>query len=273
MIFRKINTLLISVVSCLTVQAQTLEKLWETDTILRVPECVYADTLRSVLYVSNIGGQPIQKDEGSVAKITPEGKILAIDWIPGLNAPKGMALSGKELFVAEPAVVVVIDVEAEKVVAKIPVPSAKMLNDVCAAPNGDVYVSDTRGGNIIRIRNRQPEVWVEGLDNPNGVLFANNKLHFVDKGRFYSLEEKEKKLLADDMDESTDGIEQTEDGDFLISCWSGIIYYVKANGEKTTLLDTRAEKINAADIGWDVRKKIMYVPTFWKNKVVAYQLK
>jgi hypothetical protein len=30
--------------------------------------------------------------------------------------------------------------------------------------------------------------------------------------------------------------------------------------------------MNAADIGYDKVKKIVYVPTFWKNSVVAYQL-
>jgi len=47
---------------------------------------------------------------------------------------------------------------------------------------------------------------------------------------------------------------------------------VKINGEKKLLLDTRKEGINTADIGYDKKNKIVYVPTFWKNHVVAYQL-
>ena len=39
------------------------------------------------------------------------------------------------------------------------------------------------------------------------------------------------------------------------------------------ILDTRIDKINAADIGYDSKNKIVYVPTFWKNNVMAYQLK
>jgi len=47
---------------------------------------------------------------------------------------------------------------------------------------------------------------------------------------------------------------------------------VNLKGEKKLLLDTRAQKINAADIGYDKKKKVVYVPTFYKNNVVAYQL-
>jgi len=75
------------------------------------------------------------------------------------------------------------------------------------------------------------------------------------------------------MDESTDGVEQTTDGDFIVSCWNGIVYYVKQNGIKETLFDTRPQKISSADIGYDAQKKIIYVPTFFGKSIVAYQLK
>ncbi|MNY83253.1 hypothetical protein D3C86_2258940 [compost metagenome] len=52
-----------------------------------------------------------------------------------------------------------------------------------------------------------------------------------------------------------------------------MIYYVKADGTTEKLLDTSADKTNSADIGYDPAKKIVYVPTFMKNNVVAYQLK
>ena len=74
------------------------------------------------------------------------------------------------------------------------------------------------------------------------------------------------------MDGGTDGIENVEGKDFLVSCWGGTVWYVKEDGTKTLLLDTREQKINAADIGYDAKNKIVYVPTFWKNSVVAYQL-
>ena len=76
----------------------------------------------------------------------------------------------------------------------------------------------------------------------------------------------------DGMDPSTDGIERVAPNQYLVSCWNGIVYYVVAGAQKITLFDTRSEKINSVDIGYDAKKKIIYVPTFFKNNVVAYQL-
>jgi hypothetical protein len=65
-----------------------------------------------------------------------------------------------------------------------------------------------------------------------------------------------------------------QDGDsFLVTCWEGMIYHAQAGGRATLLLDTRPEKAHAADPGFDPVKRILYVPTFWKNTVVAYQVK
>ena len=75
------------------------------------------------------------------------------------------------------------------------------------------------------------------------------------------------------MESSTDGIEQTKNGDFIVSSWNGMVYYVKADGTKETLLNTTAEQSKTADIGFDAKSNIIYVPTFFKNTVVAYQLK
>jgi hypothetical protein len=75
------------------------------------------------------------------------------------------------------------------------------------------------------------------------------------------------------MDASTDGIERVKENEYVVSCWSGIIYYVKSDGSKQELLDTRSQKINSADIGYDKTNRIVYVPTFFKNSVVAYELK
>jgi hypothetical protein len=58
-----------------------------------------------------------------------------------------------------------------------------------------------------------------------------------------------------------------------VTCWGGVIYYVKDDGSKQTLLDTRDEKINSADLGYDAVNRILYIPTFAKNSVVAYKLK
>jgi hypothetical protein len=63
------------------------------------------------------------------------------------------------------------------------------------------------------------------------------------------------------------------DKEYIASGWAGVIYYINADGTKEILLDSRAEKINTADIAFDAGLRILYVPTFFKNKIVAYKLK
>ena len=69
-----------------------------------------------------------------------------------------------------------------------------------------------------------------------------------------------------------DGIAKTEKGNYVISNWNGEVYLYSPSGEKLKLLDTKSDEINAADIDYAVGKKMLYVPTFYDNRVVAYEL-
>lgn len=252
-----------------------LVKKWETDSVLKVPESVLFDNQNNVLYVTNIDGkEPWEKDgKGSIGKVGTDGKIIAVDWVTGLNAPKGMALYNNKLYAADIDRVVVIDINKGVVVQTIPVDGAQGLNDVTADKKGTVYVSDSRTKKVHRIENGAVTAWVENLQGPNGVLFFENDLYVLDNGGFYKMQ-KNKSLtkIADGMEGGTDGVENVKGKDFIVSCWAGSIWYVKADGTKEHLLDTREQKINSADIGYDAKNRIVYVPTFWKNSVVAYQL-
>jgi hypothetical protein len=68
-----------------------------------------------------------------------------------------------------------------------------------------------------------------------------------------------------------DGLIILEDNVFLASRWQGEIYLVRGN-EQTLVLDTKATESNTADIGFIPGENIVLVPTFFKNKVVAYKL-
>jgi hypothetical protein len=51
-----------------------------------------------------------------------------------------------------------------------------------------------------------------------------------------------------------------------------MVHYVDAEGNATSILDTRADSVNAADIEYIAAKKMLLVPGFFKNKVIAYEL-
>ncbi|MFP5042750.1 SMP-30/gluconolactonase/LRE family protein [Parasediminibacterium sp. JCM 36343] len=256
-------------------QEHSLVKIWETDTLLKTPESVLAYKHCGFLFVSNIDGGAAAKDgKGSVGKVSLDGKIIKTDWVSGLNAPKGMGILGNLLYVADLTEVVVIDIKKEKVIQHIPVDSSTFLNDIAVDKKGIVYVSDTRTGKVHRIENGKATTYLSKLKAPNGLLCVDDILYVLDKGSLLKVtSNKQITSLADGMDASTDGIEMVTTDEFIVSCWAGIIYYVKADGNKQILFDNRATKINSADIGYNAKEKIVYVPTFYGNKVVAYQLK
>src|SRR6476661_4309301 len=83
-------------------QTHHLQKLWETDTVLAIPESVLLDFQKNILYVSLIDGAPWAVDgKGEIAILNMDGKVLNNKWITGLNAPKGMGKWGNKLYVAD----------------------------------------------------------------------------------------------------------------------------------------------------------------------------
>ncbi len=258
-------------------QAQThqLTQLWETDTLLRTPESVLYDAKAGHLYVSNIDGVPNEKDgKGSIAKVGLDGKIINAKWVTGLNAPKGMGMYKNKLYVADLTEVVVIDIDKASIIERIPVEGSVFLNDITIDKKGAVYVSDTRIFKVYRIDKGFVVTLLQNMQGPNGLLALGDELLILDKGRLVKqLASGTLANITEGMDPTTDGIEQVQKNEYLVSAWNGVLYYIYADGNKQILLDTRPQKINTADIGYDPKNRILYVPTFYGNKVVAYQLK
>lgn len=270
------KTLLISAFLLFSINAMAqhaLEKIWATDSILNTPESVLLDAKSDILYVSNMGDSNTE-NSGYISKLGRDGQILEQHWVPGLNSAKGMGLFKDRLYAAELNAVAVIDVNTGSIVERIPIEGSIMLNDITIDPKGTVYVSDTRLGKVHKIENGAPSLYMEDLKNPNGLLSVGEVLYVLANGQLLSTRDgKTSALLAQGMEASTDGIEMVRENEFIVSCWLGVIYYVKSDGTTQILLDTRDRKSNTADIGFDSVNKIVYVPTFAKNKVVAYQLK
>jgi len=250
----------------------TLTFLWETDDILTTCESVLYDKNSGQIYVSNIEGDGTEKDGvGSISIIDKEGNIINRDWVMGLNAPKGMAIKDGSLFVTDIDELLEIDIAAAEVVRRYPVQGAEFLND--AATDGNhIYFSDMRRGKIHKIEEGQVVTVAENQTNING-------LQFNDQGVMFGLDaEGLKKYDKDGGFEiinanvtGGDGLEYLEDQKWLASRWQGEVYLIDGQQE-FKLLDTKEEKSNTADIGYIKEDRILLVPTFQKNKVVAYKL-
>ena len=255
----------------------SLELKWTTDSLLTTCESVIYDQDHDILYVSNINGIPDSKDgNGFISKVSLDGKVVDQQWIKGLNAPKGMGLHHGKLYVTDIDKIVEIDIAAGKIINSYPVNGAKFLNDITVDKTGKVYASDSQAGNVVLLDGGKVTVWLDSLDGPNGLLaegdtflmagWNSKTLNIIDAATH-------EVIMKTDSLENPDGIEAIGDGSYLVSGWNGTVHYVDADWKKTLILDTRADSASAADIEYIREKNLLLVPTFFKNKVAAYELK
>ncbi len=254
----------------------SVEKIWETPNELTTCESVYFDEQRNVLYVSCINGNPVEKDQnGFIAKVSPEGKIIVQKWITGLNAPKGMGIIGNNLYVADIDRIVEINIDKSTVSKEYPVEGAKFLNDITTDPQGNVYVSDMATNIILRLKNGIVEQWLQDdqIKSPNGLCYENNDLLIGTSSGIYSVRISDKKFwLTVKISGGIDGLEADGQGNYIISDWKGKIQVVNSTDEPVVLSNTTEEGINAADIKYLPGKRLLYVPTFGDNRVMAYKV-
>jgi hypothetical protein len=276
-LFTAILGLVLSFPLAASAQSVELKQVWATDAVLEVPESVYFYWEEMVLFVSNIKGTPLDHDgNGYISRLSLDGKILEQKWVTGLDAPKGMGVWKNSLFVTDINRVVEIDIRAGKIVKEYKT-EGKFLNDISVDRNGDVYISDMETNRIYRIRDGKIEIWLESveLDNPNGVLVTGRTLWVNGRNtgtlKRVDLSTKQIRNWTDGLG-SPDGLETDEMGNFIISSWPGQIFYVFQNRKSVELLDTREQKINSADIEYVPGRMLVLVPTFFDNRVVAYQV-
>jgi len=244
---------------------------------LEIPESVIEVKRggKSYFLVSVIKGDFFSKDgNGDIAKISANGKLLDSQWASGLNAPKGMAVSGKFLYVADIDEVAVIDLKTGAVVNVIPIPGAVFLNDVAANRRGDIFISDTGVGKIFRIRNFVPEIYIDNVASANGLFIDKDEL-VVGSGtqlvRYNT--DLEARVITQLPFSIIDGIAEIKRDNYLVSLWEGQIYWINRDGTHTLLLDLTAEGIFTADFAYDSEKRLVVVPNFFSNTVTAYKLK
>ena len=255
-----------------------LIELWRTDTLLLTPESALYDKTRDVIYVSDMNNEPRIKDNnGFISKVGTDGKFIDLHWVDGLSSPKGLAVVADTLFAADVDEVVAIDINKGEIIRKISLPGMKMLNDITSAPDGSIYISDTDANIIYRYSNGIISEWLkEGLNGPNGLLYDDNRLLVASQGSndfaTVDLETKTRKVVTEGVNHG-DGIAFTgTEGYYLVSDWGGEVFIINPDFSKVSVLNTKEQEVNSADIDYIPEMKMLLVPTFYKNCIVAYRL-
>lgn len=113
------------------------------------PENLVYDAAADVYLVSNIVGDPAARDNnGFISRVLPDGQVLTLKWIAGgvngavLDAPKGLAIRGDTLAVADVGGVHLFDRRTGAPIATHAVPGLVM-NDVAWGADGTLWITDT----------------------------------------------------------------------------------------------------------------------------------
>lgn len=277
--------------SITTFASQDNAQIIVSDVGFSTPESVeyYAD--KDIYLVNNINGSPFAEDDnGFISKLSPDGKVIDLKWIDGasdkvtLHAPKGMAIIGNKLFVADITQIRVFELPSGKQLPSINVEGSSFLNGVSAG-NGDfIYVTDTgmKPGFESSGTDAIYKIWANGkvetilkdaqMGRPNGILNDNGNVYVV----FFS---SAKMIKIDDNGNTTtmpeplaarlDGLVKLNDGSIAMSSWESSSIDVFKDGE----YDTIAEHLNApADMDVDTKRNRLLIPLFNENKVVILPL-
>ncbi len=252
-----------------------LEKAWETDKIFKVPESVCYDPENKILYISNINGNPSAKDgNGFISMMSLEGEVLDLEWVKGLDAPKGMGVQNGYLYVTDIDKLVKISISEGKILQKYPAVNAKFLNDIAIGKKDYVYVTDMQNTTIYRYKDGEFFVWMDDeiLTSPNG-LYIDDDFLFVGCKKIIKIntDDKSWEIIAGGTG-GIDGLERLPDGNFVFSDWQGHVYLSDNEGTITEILDTTPAGINAADIEFIPEQSLLLIPTFFDNRIMAYKL-
>jgi outer membrane protein assembly factor BamB len=256
--------------------AQSLETLWSTAPVFRVPESVLYNPNTYEVYVSNINGKSDVKDHnGFISKLDKDGEIIEREWVKKLDAPKGMALVGNILYVSDINRLVKINALTGTIIRKYKADSARFLNDVVADEKGVVYVSDSRLGAIFRLEHNKLKLWKKSslLTGANGLAFENGKLMVGVRGYLLCIDPLMQSMnIVVENKGGIDGLIPLGKGKYLVSDWAGKIQIIEHGKSPVVLSNTSSQKINAADLGYITEGKIILIPTFNDQRVIAKKL-
>ncbi len=248
---------------------------------LTQPESALHDPVADVYLISNVVGAPLAPDtNGYITVLDPNGAVRAPRFIAGgqggveLDAPKGMAIVGDNLLVADIDKLRRFDRRSGVPKGSVTIEGAEFLNDVLAWDNGSVLVSDMSKNRILLVDSSDAvSTWAEGpeLGGANGLARANDGVWVAgyESGKVTKLSKSGKVLSQHEGAGGLDGA-LVHGKNLLVSSW----------GEKAVLrlsedgkLDKVLRKLESpADIALDEKRGRVLVPMIMVSRFLVFDL-
>jgi sugar lactone lactonase YvrE len=275
--------------------AARFRKVGETAN-LQGPESARYDRDLDVWFVSNVNGAPTGKDnDGYISRLRPDGTPYNVKFIEGgkkgitLNAPKGLAISGDTLWVADIDFARAFNKRTGAAIANVTIRGrVKFLNGAAVGPDGAIYMTDTgiifgaKGemshpgpDQVLRITRGAASVALTSpkLEAPNGIAWDRKENRFVivsfaGNGIYgWKPGDKDVKSLGTGPGQQ-DGVVVLPDGRILATSWADSSLFVLDNG-KTRKVATGIA--SPADIDFDEKDSRVAVPQLMVDKVQFWE--
>lgn len=260
------------------------------------PESVLYDADNDRYLVSNVNGNPGDRDNnGFISALSPDGQVTNLKWIEGgknevkLDAPTGSAIVKGVLYVADLTTVRMFDLKTGAPKGEIAIPGTTLLNDVAAAPDGRVYVSDSgftigAAGNleatssdalyVIEKGKARALAKSTGLRMPNGLAWTDKGLVVCSSGapEVFRLDDKgaRQDVTTTAPGGRLDGLVSVGDSLLVTSHEASAVLRGKLGGTFEVAIP---EQKTPTDIGYDTKRGRVLVPHVMVDTVDVYELR
>jgi hypothetical protein len=262
------------------------------------PSAIIYDKDRDLYWVSNLNGEG-PKGKGFISRLEPDAERSTLNYIDGerqgvpLEAPRGLAVFGDVLYVADVTTVRKFKASSGEPLGNVEVPGAVFLSDVAAAVDGSIYIADVgsdpseaavadEGADAIYQVSPAGQVSVvaqrPNLGGPAALAANENGLWVTCSGTSELL-----LLVPGANDEavadagrlalpgaSPRGLVALPDGTFAISSeTTGTIYRGYRDGPFQPII---ADLEAPADLGFDTRRQRLLIPLLGGHSLAIFEL-